>query len=362
VAVLTSLPLLDRQNDVTAAWLLSAALVGPLVLRRNAPLWTLSAISAAATVQLIVGIRLPADLALLLALFTVASRRPRRHALAAVLAAEILGVLAAFRIGPSSDGRIASVLFTTGLLAAAFFAGTAGQERRSYLASVLDRAERLEREQHHQAQLAVTAERTRIAREMHDIVAHSLTVMITLAEAARSAHRDPEEPSAQVMGQVAATGREAMIEMRRLLGVLRHDDTPPTMQPQPGLAQLQDLIVSTRAAGLPVRLTTIGVPRPTDAAMETTVYRITQEALTNVLKHAQSPTEVVVNLTWADHELDLTVTDDGQLDPQHLTSSSGQGLLGMVERATVFGGSTSAGAEPTGWRVHTHLPLHEGSP
>ncbi len=233
------------------------------------------------------------------------------------------------------------------------------RERRAYLASVLDRAERLEREQHQQAQLAVTAERTRIAREMHDVVAHSLTVMITLSEAARSADHEPDSPSALLMAQVAATGRQAMSEMRRLLGVLRDDDTPVALQPQPGLAQLDELIEQTRSTGLAVHLTTVGVPRPTAGAMGTTIYRITQEALTNVLKHATTPRAVTVALAWTDSALDLTVTDDGHTDPHPPAGVAGHGLLGMSERASVFGGSTTAHARPNGWQVHTHLPLNQ---
>lgn len=357
VGVLAIIPLFHDGNGTTTAWVFTAALVLPLLARCRAPVAVLGLLCIVSSVQLTVGVRVPADFALLVALFTVASRRPRVQAYAAAAAVEGLGIVAAFRIGPSRDGHLASVLFTSGLVAAAFFAGTSLQARRSYLASVLDRAERLEREQAQLAQLAVTEERNRIAREMHDIVAHSLAVMITLAEAARAAGGEADTPADRAMSQVASTGRDAMAEMRQLLGVLRRDDTPALLAPQPGLGQLEELVETARSTGLPVRLSTTGPSVATGSALGTTVYRLVQEALTNVLKHADGPTCVSVVLTWTSEALDVAVEDDGRphLGPQ--PGRTGLGLLGMTDRVAVFGGDMRAGPAAAGWRVHARLPL-----
>lgn len=349
-----------------AAWWVSAGLVLPLLARRSAPVAALSVMGVFATVQLVLGLRLVADLALLLTLYTVASTGSRRTAFRAAAALEVFAVAAAVRIGPSNDGRLASLLFTSGLIAAALFAGRSVQERRAYLASVLDRADRLEREQAQRAQLAVTEERNRIAREMHDIVAHSLSLMTSLADAARAANGDPEQPASKAMGQVAATGRDAMSQMRRLLGVLRDDvrdseagGTP--LGPQPDLAHLDLLVDSARAAGLPARLTTSGEPALLPAAMQTTVYRIVQESLTNVVKHARDPHLVTVALTWSDEELTLRVEDDGARAGEG-GGPAGHGLIGMRERVAVFDGSLTAGPKAHGWRVQVRLPLPAAGP
>ena len=350
----------EGQADVRI-WLVVAGLALPLALRRTAPVLALSAMFVTAAVQLALGERTAADLALLVGLFTVASSRPRRQALIAAAVLEGLAIAAAFTIGPGSDGRVASVLFSSGLIAAAFFAGVSLQERRSYLASVLDRAERLEREQAQQAQLAVTEERNRIAREMHDIVAHSLSVMITLAEAARAATAAPGSPASDAMAQVAQTGRDAMTEMRRLLGVLR-DDTATPLGPQPSLDGLEELVEQARGTGLPASLTTAGRPSHVPVALQATVYRIVQEALTNALKHARQATGIAVTLAWSPDQLLVTVQDDGRAEVGDAGAVSGHGLIGMRERVGIFGGDLVAGPTPEGWRVEARLPLDHGAP
>ncbi|MDP9164556.1 MAG: histidine kinase [Actinomycetota bacterium] len=346
-------------------WILSAALLLPVLLRRHAPLLALSLMLGAAVVQLAFQARLPADLAVLVVLFTIANRLPRSTALKAAALMEAFGVVAAFRAGPSNDGRLPSLLFGSGLVAAAYFAGSSLQERRAYLSSVLDRAQRLEAEQAQNARLAVTQERTRIAREMHDIIAHSLTVMITLAEAARSASPAKHGPADLAMQQVAATGREAMDEMRRLLSVLRDDATTTPPGPQPGLPQLHELVESTRVAGLPVHFTITGAPRAASAAMETTIYRVVQEALTNALRHANKPKQVSVSLTSTPEALLISIEDDGQParpgTPSTALARRGHGIIGMRERVAVFGGELQAGPEKTGWLVQAHFPLPPGS-
>jgi signal transduction histidine kinase len=344
-----------------AAWLLSAALVVPLVWRRRAPVPVFGLVAAAALVQWALGLRLTADLALLVALYTVAATRPRREALAAAAVLEVGAVLAAVRFGPARDPFV-SLVFLTGLVAAAVSLGTTVRNRRTYLGALVERAAALERERDQQARLAATAERSRIAREMHDVVAHSLTVVVTLAEAAAvTAEADPAA-AREAMGQVARTGRTALAEMRKLLGVLRaeqdgdREDDGGTRAPVPGLHRLDQLVDDARAAGLPVRLTVSGAARPLPTTVDVTAYRLVQESLTNALRHAVDPTGVRVLLRWRDDALLVEVGDDGR--PGAPVADGGHGLAGMRERLALFGGTLTSGPGPAGgWTVSAVLPL-----
>ena len=344
---------LVHDGQGAAAWLVSAGLVLPLLLQRRAAGWALGLMCLAAAAQLVLGVRVVADLALFVGLFTVASRRPWRVALAAAGVLEAFGVAAALVVAPSRDGRLVSVLFLSGLVAAAFFAGIAAQDRQARLAALVERADRLERDHLADAERAVAAERTRIAREMHDIVAHSLSVMITLADGARASAGGDATPAGQAMGHVAATGRDAMDQMRRLLGVLR-EDAPGPLSPVPGLADVDVLVRESRAAGVPARLTTHGSPVVTSAALGAAVYRLVQEALTNVRKHATGSRSVEVSLRWNAGELEVAVRDDGRAAT---TGPPGHGMLGMRERVALFGGTLAVGPDPGGWRVDARFPL-----
>ena len=246
----------------------------------------------------------------------------------------------------------------SGLVAGTAFLGYYARTRRAYLAGLVDRAERLERERDQQAQLAAAAERVRIAREVHDIVAHNIAVMIALADgAAYTAEASPDQ-AVSLMGQVSATGRSALTEMRRLLGVLR-EPAVPGHAPQPSLDDLDELIATVRAAGLPTRLTVTGQPASLPPSAQLALYRTIQEALTNTLKHA--PGSVAqVRLAYRTGEVELEVTDDGRPGAVSAPGSrgGGHGIVGMRERAAIFGGQVSAGPRPGGgWRVHTVLRL-----
>jgi signal transduction histidine kinase len=355
---LLALPPLLRADELSVrVWLIDAALVLPLIWRRRRPVAVFGVLAAVALVQWAVGLRLSADVALLVALYTVATTQSRRIAVAAVAVLEVGVALAAIRFAPTGDA-VGSLVFLSGLVVAAFFIGTTVQTRRAYLGALVDRAARAERERDQQARLAATAERTRLARELHDIVAHSLTVVVTLAEAA-SASATTDPPAAQqAMGQVATTGRAALSEMRRLLGVLRTDTDEAGLAPAPGLDGLDGLVAGARAAGLPVRLTVGGRPRWLSAAMDTTAYRIVQESLTNVLKHASAPSAVEVLVRWEEERLVLQVSDDGRSPVT--AGEPGHGLVGMRERLAIFGGELSAGPSVSGgWRVRAVLPLLE---
>ena len=232
-------------------------------------------------------------IALLVAFYTVAAYKPLRGVVLAAVTLEAWVVLINF-VGSAvkERARAASLLANSALIAAAGFAGYSARTRRAYLEAAQDRAGRLERERDQQAQLAAAAERARIAREVHDIVAHNIAVMIALADgAAYTAETNPGQ-AASVMGQVSATGRSALGEMRRLVGVLREPATPGHA-PQPGLDDLEELIASVRAAGLPARLTVTGPPFAVPPSAQLALYRITQEALTNTLKHAPGATAEV---------------------------------------------------------------------
>ena len=346
-------------RSTPVAWLFNVALVLPLVWRRRFPVPVFAIQAAVAFGQWALGLRLGADIALLVSLYTVATTQSRRVAVAAVAVLEAGVALAAVRFAPTGD-VLGSVIFLSGLVVAAFFIGTTVQTRRAYLGALVDRAARAERERDQQARLAATAERTRLARELHDIVAHSLTVVVTLAEAA-SASATTDPPAAQAaMGQVATTGRAALAEMRRLLGVLRTDDgeDPAGLAPAPGLDGLDGLVAGARAAGLPVRLTVGGRPRPLSTAMDATAHRVVQESLTNVLKHAVDPSAVEVLVRWEGEALVLQVSDDGRPGPT--VGEGGHGLTGMRERLALFGGELSGGPTSSGgWRVRATLPVHE---
>jgi signal transduction histidine kinase len=338
-------------EHLAASLAFSLALVAPLVWRRRAPLPVFLLIAAIAFAQWLADLLLVADIALLVAIYTVAAHESRRRLAVAAAILEVGIVLAVIRW---ADGQeVLVVVFLTGMATAASVLGVNVQTRRAYLASLEERAAQLERERDQQGRLAAAAERARIAREMHDIVAHNLSVMVALADGAEfMAGADPQR-SAGAMEQVSRTGRHALGEMRRLLGVLREDDAAE-LAPQPGLADLDALLEQVRTAGLPVTLETSGMPIPLGAGAELTVYRLVQEALTNTLKHAGADARATVRLRYDDSGIDVEVTDDGR-GRAHV-SAGGQGLSGMRERAAVYGGAIEAGPRTGGgWRVHTRL-------
>ena len=327
------------------------ALVVPLVWRRRAPLAVFLAIAAVAFAHWLADEQLLADAALLVAIYTVAAQESTRRL---VLAAAILWigiVLAIARWSPTLS--IAPFVLLSGMAIAAIALGVNARTRRSYLAALEERAARLEHERDQQGRLAAAAERARIAREMHDIVAHHLAVMVALADGAGfMAGRDPAR-STDAMEQVSRTGRQALGETRRLLGVLR-DEEEAALAPQPGLADLEPLLEQVRAAGLRVMLETSGRPIALGSGAELTVYRLVQEALTNTLKHADPNASATVRLRYEQDGIDVEVTDDGR--SRSGAPSDGQGLPGMRERAAAYGGSVEAGPRATGgWRVHARL-------
>ena len=344
-----------------AVWVLDQALVLPVALRRRHPAAVFALLAVVASVQWAYRLALPADAALLLALYTVAAHEVRARAVAAAAVLETGVVLASVRFAPTGDGVIGSLVFLTGLVVAAYLLGRSVRSRHAYLAALEDRARRLEVERDQQARLIQVAERTRIAREMHDIVSHNLSVMITLAAGAAATTATGPVQAAQAMEQVAVTGRAALAEMRRLLGVLREDaPVAGIARPQPGLDQLDELLEQVRGTGLAVQLRVRGRPRAVPGTTQLTLYRAVQEALTNSRKHAQGLTRAVVAFTWRPAELELVISDDGAPAAMMSTATgtTGMGLAGMRERVTAVGGTmTARGGADGGWRVHVTVPL-----
>ena len=340
--------------------LFTALLVAPLVWRRRFPLGTFAFAASVALVQWNVNVSLAADVVLLIYLYTVASRYPTRVAVVAATVVEVGVLMAASRwnlAGSLAQPFLERVVLLSALVAVALLLGISVRIRRQSLSALTDRAERLERERDQQATIAAAAERTRIAREMHDVVAHSLSVMVTLSDAAALKQRSDPERAADVIRQVSVTGHQALDEMRGLLGVLRTEDDPGDRAPQPGVGQVDALLDRVRSAGLSAELTITGPYDAMAKGVELTVYRIVQEAVTNTLKHASEPTRIAVGILVLDHEVVVDVVDDGAWQADQVVAG-GLGLTGMRERVTVHDGSVDAGPRPDGgWRVHARLPI-----
>jgi signal transduction histidine kinase len=242
----------------------------------------------------------------------------------------------------------------------AWLSGRAVRARALLTEELHEAAIRAEEAHDAEAQLAMAEERRRIAREMHDVVAHSVSVMVVQAGGARRIiDRDPDR-AAHAAAQIEFAGRAALIEMRRLLGLLHAGEGEAgALAPQPSLAELDTLVERSRAAGLPVEVRVLGERRPLPAGIDLAAYRIVQEALTNTLKHAgTTPTEV--HLRWGEDELELEILDRGGAGTARNGSGGGHGLVGMAERVRLYGGELEAGPRPAGgFRVRARLPLEE---
>jgi signal transduction histidine kinase len=350
----------DHGPVPASVWILAFAGFVPLGFRRRAPVAVFAAVTTTAVVALAVGSEQAAPMlvvAQLAALYFLAASRPRPLALGCAAVFELWAVVALFVWVPHGL-YLPSILLMTGTALAALMTGINHQTRRAYLAALEDRAARLERERDQQARLAVAQERTRIAREVHDIVSHSLSVMVALADGAAAVNATAPDRAAEAMGQTARTGRDAIGEMRRMLGTLRTDEPAADRHPQPGIAELDALLDQVRAAGLPSRLTVEGGLGHLPVGAQLAVYRIVQESLTNIRKHADGASAAWVRLTRSDGTIHVEVTDDGRARGM-LASVPGHGIAGMRERAAAYGGSVEAGPGPRGWRVHAWMHLDQ---
>ena len=365
--------------SVPGRLLFVAALCVPVAVRRRYPVGAFAAVIVVGGLEVLLLPRpFGSDLAVIVMLYTLAAYRPRRISLAG-LAICLAG--SAVAIAKWAPEHTIHSLYTLGATAAVFagpallawLLGDSMQWRRSYYRGLEERAARLERERDAQAQIAAAAERARIARELHDVVAHNVSVMVVQADGAAFALETSPEKARQALTAISRTGRQALAEMRDLLGVLRTaDGSGAELAPQPGVEQLAGLLEQTRAAGVPVSFAIEGVPRPLPPGAALTAYRIVQESLTNARKHGGPAVTAGVTLRFCEDQLVIKVTDDGRREAARREEGAaggfsggsakgdgqGHGLIGMRQRVDVYGGTVAAGPQPGGgWRVTATLPL-----
>ncbi len=344
-----------------AAVLIVLLMIVPVAFRRRAPVAAF-VIAVIAGAWQVLGLSvhtagsqnagpLPSDLALLVLLYTVAAYRPRRYSIPALLTCIGGSLVAVLVWSPVSQVKLGERLLLSlflfgGISLACWILGDSMRYRRGYYAALEEKATRLEAERHAEAKIAAAAERARIARELHDIVAHHVSVMVVQADGAGYVLQSDPGRAASALAAVSATGRQALTELRRLLGVLRSDAEQAALAPVPGLGELRELLDQSRAAGLEVSYTLTGVPRELPEGAELAAYRVVQESLTNTRKHAGLAATASVMVQYEPDGLVVAVTDDGM--PAPAGEPGGHGLAGMRERVAMYGGTVTAG------------PLHSG--
>lgn len=352
------------------SWIFDVALAAPLLWRRRHSVEVFAVISMIALVEWLTNTPSSGSLALLVAVYSVGVSESRRWPVVyAAVTMQVGVVMATLRWAPA-DHRLVAFVLLTGTVTAAWVLGVYARTRRALLTGALERAATAERERDQQTMLATAAERARISREMHDIVAHTLSVMVALSDgAALAVVRDPES-ARDAIEQSAQLGRQSLAELRRLLGGLQPEDGAE-LAPAPGVQDVEALVAAVRAAGLPAELVMAGSPPPMPPALQVAVYRLVQEGLTNVLKHASSSAYVRVRLSFSPTAVDLEIVNHeevgGGAGRASVSSSPGQpvtvpragrGLTGMKERAAMFGGGVEAGPLPGGgWQVAARLQI-----
>ncbi|HWD46138.1 MAG TPA: histidine kinase [Actinomycetota bacterium] len=352
----SALPFDPGSPRAWAAYLLVLAHTLPLAVRRRWPLAALTAGLVTGVAFASLGLNLVAlTVALLIYVYTVAARCPRRVSLAGLAATEAMVVLV-WLVRPRAIGSDASTLVVDGLiLAAAWWLGDGTRRRQEAVAAAQQRAAELERAREELARRAVTEERLRIARELHDVVAHSMSIIAVQSGVGAHVLDSQPEEARKALVAVEATSRQALVEMRRLLGVLREEAEPRgSLAPAPGLAEVEALAAEVARAGVRVEVRIEGTPTELPAGLDLSAYRIVQEALTNVVRHA-GPATARVAVRYAPGQVAVEVLDDGRGgDP----GGQGHGIPGMRERAALYGGTLEAGPLPGGgFRVAVTLPL-----
>ncbi len=374
---------------------ITLALTVPIIFRRAHPVGAFAVVITVGAIQVILGLQTaPADASIVVMLYTLAAYTTRRLSVTG-LGVCLLGSAAELaRLYKDLWTRVPNWLLMGAILFAgpsliAWALGDSMRYRRAYYANLEERAARLERDRDAQSQIAAAAERARIARELHDVVAHNVSVMVVQADGAAYALGSDPARTREALTAISATGRQALAEMRALLGVLRKNDAAPdalppvrpsivaaaddqvspgpdglasisepaSLTPMPGIEQLDDLLDQTRAAGLAVSCTIEGEPRPLAGGTALAAYRIVQESLTNTRKHAGPLARASVLLRYSADALDLIISDDG-LGGAAPCDGAGHGLTGMRERAAMYGGSVRA--EPVsggGFLVTARLPV-----
>ena len=351
-------------------------LVVPVAVRRRAPITAFGIAAVGGAIQVATARPSAADVAVIVLLYTVAAYRPRRASIMALLVCLVGSTVAVMQWGPTQASAggpsslpasqlllrlVFSAFVFGGIELAVWILGDSMRYRRGYYAALEDRAARLEAERDAQAKIAAAAERARIARELHDVVAHHVSVMVVQADGAGYALRTDPDRAAAALRAIAGTGRQALTEMRRLLGILRSADEQATLAPVPGLGELRELLDQARAAGLEVSYTLRGNPRELPEGAELAAYRVVQESLTNTRKHAGLAASAAVTLQYEPEGLTIEVIDDGLGTPADDTG--GHGLAFMRERIAMYGGTVTAGPLPGGgFGVTARLPCPQAAP
>jgi signal transduction histidine kinase len=326
----------------------------PLAWRRRAPLTVVAVVMAALAGQtLLDSSEQPPQtpfLALVVAVYSVAAYTERPRALLGGVVS-----LTVILLSEPDDFIVAGPLYI-----GVWLAGRLYRDRQRLATALQSRTAALEREQEETARLAIAEERARIARELHDVVAHSVSVMVVQAGAERLALGPGQESTRETLVSIEKTGRQALAEMRRLLGMLRKEDEELALAPLPSLDHLDSLVAHVREAGLPVELHVEGARRTLPAGVDISAYRIVQEALTNALRHA-GPARARVVVRYGEDEVELEVADDGHGSQQ--TNANGHGLVGMRERVALYGGELNTGLrEEGGYAVRARLPFDRARP
>ncbi|MGV9307725.1 sensor histidine kinase [Nonomuraea sp. NPDC003727] len=357
LAVSYTQPTVRPPIDLVGYLVLTATLVVPLFWRNSHPRTVFALVALISFAQWLTEVpAFPANSAVLVAMYAMASQCTFKWALAAGLVSELGIFLALSQWDTVSLGMFLSCSFFVVMI---WLTGIYANTRRRYLEGLEERAERAERERDQQARMAAAAERARIARELHDVVAHNVSVIIVQADGASYAIDTDPEQARQAVHAISKTGREALAEMRRLVGVLRENAADPAGEaadytPQPGLAQLEELV---RGSGLPVDLRVSGTPQDLPEGEQLAIYRLVQEALTNTLKHGGPGARATVEMEYGRGELVVRITDNGRgaAAPRGV---GGHGLLGMRERVSMYGGAVQAAPRPGGgFEVLARLPV-----
>ncbi|HEX2319829.1 MAG TPA: histidine kinase [Streptosporangiaceae bacterium] len=367
----------------------------PIIFRRGHPVGAFATAIVAGIAQVLASTRpVPADLSIVVLLYTLAAYTTRRLSVTGLgicligSAAELARLYTRAGWPHAPNWLLTGTIVFAGPCLIAWTLGDSMRYRRAYYANLEERAARLERDRDAQARIAAAAERARIARELHDVVAHNVSVMVVQADGAAYALGSDPARAREALAAISGTGRQALAEMRALLGVLRKSDDdsvapvppvpemaattdddpsepapltgaaePASLTPMPGIEQLEDLLDQTRAAGLTVSCTIEGEPRPLASGTALAAYRIVQESLTNTRKHAGPQARASVLLRYSPAALELVIADDG-LGRAAACDGAGHGLTGMRERAAMYGGSVRAEPVPAGgFQVTALLPL-----
>ncbi|MDX2402872.1 sensor histidine kinase [Streptomyces microflavus] len=341
-----------------------------VALRRRLPEKMLLLAIAVGVLQLVGDVRPNiGNFAMLVITFTVATIGERWASRLALICSLTAAGLSQLRWEAEPGGSWPQQIFVTVIMTVPFVLawvmGDSLRTRRAYFNQLEERAARLEREREAQSKVAVAAERARIARELHDVVAHNVSVMVVQADGAAYVMDAAPDQARQALETISSTGRQALAEMRRLLGVLRTGDTREGGEyvPQPDVEQIEDLVEQVRRTGLAVDFKVEGTARPLPSGVELTAYRIVQEALTNTRKHGGPDAGASVRLVYFDDGLGLLVEDDGRGAAHELyadggADGAGHGMIGMRERVGMVGGTLDAGPRPGGgFRISALLPL-----